>query len=359
MNVPVGNHVSLFLEKVRSASDGSSEGNSNVILNLRSPAHVLDAIREFRRKQSDYDVAHIVVFPKTREEWQELLQRLKTLHEAADVALPKLKKSLNDAGKSVSRAKRQLDGARQQSDSAVNEYNVALQLYKQHLSQKEALDKKRKRVAPTVEVYDKQQDDYTKAIHYYDRLCNLEKDPVKAEEHEQNRIAVVQKRRIEYAGLKEPRRLYRQMSRTVKVSGKKVRRTAEKADKKAKDLLAAEKSYNEAIKERRDYQEKVDRFPELSKAWRDLLKEIEELYAVWSEWNVTSDNTHAVSPSVIDQCDNVTAPVDSDSVAATATGGHSSSNACTVSETPVERILDRSETIVDNTPTEGIPVVSA
>lgn len=354
MNVPVGNHMSLFLEKVRSVSDGSSEGNSNVILNLRSPAHVLNAIREFRRKQSDYDVAHIVVFPKTREEWQELLQLLKTLHEAADAALPKLKKSLNDAGKRVSKTKRQLDSARQQQRSALNKYNAvydaALQPQKQRLSQQKVLDKERKRVAPTVEIYDKQQDDYTKAIHYYDRLYNLEKDPEKKKEHEQNRIAAVQGRRIEYARLKEPRELYRRTSKAIKDSDRKVKRAAEKADKKAEKLLTAENLHNEAIKEQRDYQEKVDRFPELSNAWRDLLEEIKELYAVWSEWNVTSDSTHAVSPSVIDQCDNVTAPVDSDPVAATATGGYSPSNACTVSETPVERILDRSETIVDKYP---------
>lgn len=360
MNVPAGNHESLFLEKVRSALDGSSGSNSDVMLNLRSPAHVLDTIRELRGKQPDYDIARSAVFPKTREKWQELLLLLSTLCKVADDESSKLKKLLDDAGRRVSRAKRQLDSARQQSDSALNEYNAALQSYKQHLSQKEALDKKRKYFSPIVEKYDKQQDDYTKAIHHYDWLYNLEKDPEKKKGHEQNRIAAVQERRIEYARLKEPRRLYRQMSRAVKVSGKKVRRAAEKADKKAKNLSDAENLLNEATKERRDcdYQEKIDRFSTLSKAWRDLLEEIKELYAVWSEWNVTSDSTHAVSPSVIDQYDNVTAPVDSDSVAATATGGHSSSNACTASETPVERILDRSET-VDNTPTEGTPVVSA
>lgn len=359
MNVPAGNHESLFLEKVRSALDGSSGGNSDVMLNLRSPAHVLDTIRELRGKQPDYDIARSAVFPKTREKWQELLLLLSTLCKVADDESSKLKKLLDDAGKRVSRAKRKLDSARQQSDSALNEYNTALQSYEQHLSQKEALDKKRKYFSPIVEKYDKQQDDFTKAIHYYDRLYNLEKNPVEAEEHEQKRIVVVQRRRVAYAFFKAPRRLYRQMSRTVKVSNKKVSRTAENAHKKAKRLLLAENLHNEAIKKRRDYQEKIDRFSTLSNAWQDLLKEIEELYAVWSEWNVTSDSTHAVSPSVIDQCDNVTAPVDSDPVAATATGGHSPSNACTASETPVERILDRSETIVDNTPTEGIPVVSA
>ena len=343
MNVPVGNHESLFLEKVRSALDGSSGGNSDVMLNLRSPAHVLNTIRKLRGKQPDYDIARSAVFPKTREKWQELLLLLSTLCKAADDESSKLKKLLDDAGKRVSRTKRKLDSARQQSDSALNEYNTALQSYEQRLSQQKVLDKERKRVAPTVEIYDKQQDDYTKAIHYYDRLYNLEKDPEKKKEHEQNRIAAVQGRRIEYARLKEPRELYRRTSKAIKDSDRKVKRAAEKADKKAEKLLTAENLHNEAIKEQRDYQEKVDRFPELSKAWRDLLEEIKELYAVWSEWNVTSDSTHAVSPSVIDQCDNVTAPVDSDSVAATATGGHSSSNACTVSETPVERILDRSK----------------
>jgi hypothetical protein len=350
MNVPAGNHESLFLEKVRSALDGSSGGNSDVMLNLRSPAHVLDTIRELRGKQPDYDIARSAVFPKTREKWQELLLLLSTLCKVADDESSKLKKLLDDAGRRVSKAKRQLNSAQQQQRSALNRYNAVydavLQSQKQRLSQQKVLDKERKRVAPTVEIYDKQQDDYTKEIHRYDRLYNLEKNPVKKKEHKQNRIAVVQKRRIEYARLKAPRELYRQISKAIKDGNRKVRRAAEKVNKKAKNLSDAENLLNEAIKERRDYQEKIDRFSTLSKAWRDLLEEIEELYAVWSEWNVTSDSTHAVSPSVIDQYDNVTAPVDSDSVAAIATGGHSSSNACTVSETPVERILDRSETIV-------------
>lgn len=114
----------------------------------------------------------------------------------------------------------------------------------------------------------------------------------------------------------------------------------------------------QAVEMHADWSDELLRRQELCKMWYSLKAETEKLYSIWSEWNVTSSSTHAVSPSVIDQCDNVTAPVDSDSVAATATGGYSSSNACTVSEPPVERTRDWSES-VDKNPTQGIPTVSA
>ena len=280
-------------------------------------------------------------FPHEGEGWQELRATAQAEYEKAVASSQAAESSCAEANELVQIAGKKVVRAEQNVERVYANYENLFNLYEEHLRQKEALRKKRDTVRSTVEVFDRGKDKYIATMNSLSG--RIQSDEANAEDYK----------------VQGPRKKYRNARKTVGKSKSKVENEMIRLDDAYKELYAMQYLQQQAVKACADWSDELLRRQELCKMWYSLIAEMEKLYSVWSEWNITNGSDHTMSPSVIDQCDTVTAPVDSDSVAATATGGHSSSNACTASETSVERMLDRSETIVDNTPTEGIPVVSA
>ena len=297
-----------------------------------------------------------IFFPHEGEGWQELRATAQAKYEKAVAASQAAESSCAEANELVQIAGEEVVRAEQNVKRVYANYEKLFNLYEEHLRQKEALRKKRDAVRSTVEVFDRGKDKYIATMNSLSG--RIQSDEANAEDYKVQIEHTKQLRRHEYFKLQGPRKKYRNARKTVGKSKSKVENEMIRLDDAYKELYAMQYLQQQAVKACADWSDELLRRQELCKMWYSLIAEMEKLYSVWSEWNITNGSDHTISPSVIDQCDTVTAPVDSDSAAATATGGHSSSNACTVSEPPVERTRDWSES-VDKNPTQGIPTVSA
>lgn len=353
MNVPANNQLSVTIGRQVQWLACQVGAVSDVKFNEDDLGAMLRFLRIAQKNFTPLTLVQSAPFPSEDKGWKGLLAGLNRRYKRAVKDRDNSKKSLDRAGASVLAVEKKVSLCQKKVDEAKRSYSKAEEKYKQHVAQKEALRGPRDAMREYVEVFDKRQDSFAKTINWIDR--QKQKNKAKAGYY-RKRLEQVNKLRYEwYKVLKVPRNRFNKAGRTASRSRNIMRKAMFSYNDACSELYKVESP----LREYQRQQQLHSGLEELCNGLEELINRMSALYSVWSEWNVTSDSTHAVSPSVIDQCDNVTAPVDSDSVAATATGGHSPSNACTASETPVERILDRSETIVDNTPTEGIPVVSA
>lgn len=346
MNVPANNQLNVTIGRQVQWLACQVGAVSDVKFNEDDLGAMLRFLRIAQKNFTPLTLVQNAPFPSEDKRWKGLLAGLNRQYKRAVKDRDNSKKSLDRASASVPAIEKKVSLYQKKVDEAKRLYSKAEKKYKQHVAQKEALRGPRDAMREYVEVFDKRQDSFTKTMNWIDR--QMQKNKAKAGYYSKR--------------LEQVKKLRREWHNVLKVPRNRFNRASKTADRSRNIMRQAMFSYNDACLELREVESPLreyQRQQQLCSGLEELINRMSALYSVWSEWNVTSDSTHAVSPSVIDQYDNVTAPVDSDSVAATATGGHSSSNACTVSETPVERILDRSETIVDNTPTEGIPVVSA
>lgn len=293
-----------------------------------------------------------IFFPHEGEGWQELRATAQAKYEKAVAASQAAESSCTEANKLVQIAEKKV----REAEKVVSNYENNLSLHEEHLRQKEALRGPRDAMRESVEVFDKNHDSFIKTMNWIDH--QKKKNKAKAGYYSQRLERVKKLRREWYKVLKVPRNRFNRASGAAKNSKRNAKEAELRLPAAREDLLTAQSLQQQAVNTCAGWSDELLRRQELCKMWYSLIAEMEKLYSVWSEWNITNGSDHTMSPSVIDQCDTVTAPVDSDSAAATATGGHSSSNACTVSEPPVERTRDRSES-VDKNPTQGIPTVSA
>lgn len=354
MNMPTGKDTDFKVQYQLLQLAQSMGVVSSVALILANPATVLKLVhlvRGFGDIHSQ-DIVKSLLFPQSREEWQELLTKLKVQHEKAVAASQAAESSCTEANELVQIAEKNVRGA----EKVVSNYKKNLSLHEEHLRQKEALRGPRDAMREFVEVFDNNHDSFIKTMNWLDH--QKKKNKAKAGYYSQRLERVKKLRREWYKVLKVPRNCFNRASGAAKNSKNNAKEAELRLPAAREKLRTAQSLQQYAVKVCADWSDELLRRQELCKMWYSLIAEMEKLYSVWSEWNITNGGDHTTSPSVIDQCDTVTAPVDSDSAAATATGGHSSSNACTVSEPPVERTRDRSES-VDKNPTQGIPTVSA
>ena len=293
-----------------------------------------------------------IFFPHEGEGWQELRATAQAKYEKAVAASQAAESSCAEANELVQIAEENV----REAEKVVSNYKKNLSLHEEHLRQKEALRGPRDAMREFVEVFDNNHDSFIKTMNWLDH--QKKKNKAKAGYYSQRLERVKKLRREWYKVLKVPRNRFNRASGAAKNSKNNAKEAELRLPAAREKLRTAQSLQQYAVKVCADWSDELLRRQELCKMWYSLIAEMEKLYSVWSEWNITNGGDHTTSPSVIDQCDTVTAPVDSDSAAATATGGHSSSNACTVSEPPVERTRDRSES-VDKNPTQGIPTVSA
>lgn len=358
MNMPTGKNTSVeqgcpLLQLAQQM--GIVPGPFSMVMQPAAALRFLYLVRSFGDVSSKMLVSS-TLFPQEGEGWQELRATARAEYEKAVAASQAAESSCADANELVQIAEEKVVRAGQNVETVYTDYEKLVKLYEEHLRQKEALRKKRDDVRPDVESFDNGEDVYTATMNWLSK--RIQSDEANAGYYRERIKRTKQLRRCRYLALQGPRKRYRNARKTAKNSKSKVKNETIRLDDAYEKLDAMQCLRQQAVEMHADWSDELLRRQELCKMWYSLKAETEKLYSIWSEWNVTSSSTHAVSPSVIDQCDTVTAPVDSDSAAATATGGHSSSNACTVSEPPVERTRDRSES-VDKNPTQGIPTVSA
>lgn len=354
MNTPTGKDTDTKVQYQLlqlAQSMGVFSSAALILANASDVLKFVHLVRSFRDIHSR-DIVKSLLFPQSREEWQELLTKLKVQHEKAVAASQAAESSCTEANKLVQIAEKKV----REAEKVVSNYEEDISLHKEHLRQEEALRKKRDAVRSTVEVFDRGEDDYIATMNLLNKRA--QSDKANAEYYEEQIEHTKQLRKEEYNPLKRPRRLYKKAVKTAKNSKNNAKEAELRLPAARENLCTAQSLQQQAVNACAGWSDELLRRQELCKMWYSLIAEMEKLYSVWSEWNITNGSDHTMSPSVIDQCDTVTAPVDSDSAAATATGGHSSSNACTVSEPPVERTRDWSES-VDKNPTQGIPTVSA